>query len=64
MYVKEVSIAGIVILEVVALLHGINGTALTLVVALIAGIAGYELKVYRNRGKGDVYDEQPEESQE
>ena len=50
MYVKEIAIGGIVVLEIIALLNGINGTVLTLVVAIIAGIAGYEFKLYRNKG--------------
>ena len=43
MYVKEVGIAGIVILEGIALAQGINGVLLTMVIGTIAGIAGYQL---------------------
>lgn len=45
-YIKEVAIAGIVILEAIALYMGINGVVLTMVVGLIAGIAGYKLSDY------------------
>lgn len=36
-------IAGLVILEVVALMNGINGTMYSLVIAAIAGLAGWAL---------------------
>ena len=64
MYVKEVSILGIVLLEVVALMQGINGILLTTVIAVIAGIAGYEFRIYRNRGDKDELYNLPEELQE
>ena len=35
------AIIGLVILEVVALFNGINGTLLTLVIGVIAGLAGW-----------------------
>jgi len=35
------AILGITIIEVIALLKGINGTLLTIVVGIIAGIGGY-----------------------
>jgi len=41
------AIMGIVILDVVALLNGIDGTLLLACAAGIAGIAGYELKTVR-----------------
>lgn len=44
-YTKEVAIAGIVILEGIALYQGINGTALAAVIAVIAGLAGYSVGV-------------------
>ena len=43
-YIREVAIAGIVVLEAIALLQGIDGTLLSMVIATIAGIAGYTLK--------------------
>jgi len=46
-YVREVAIAGIVILEVIALVKGIDGQILSLVIATIAGIAGYTLRKVR-----------------
>ena len=41
MYVKEVAIAGIVILEGIALVQGIDGAFLLPIVCIISGIAGY-----------------------
>jgi len=46
-YIREVAIAGIVILESVALMKGIDGQVLSLVIATIAGIAGYTLRRVR-----------------
>jgi len=49
---KEViiaAIAGLTLIEIVALFNGINGTLMTLVVGAIAGLAGWtapQLKVY------------------
>ena len=45
------AIAGIVILESVALFNGINGTQLTLAMAAIAGLGGYGLSEVQNRLK-------------
>ena len=41
MYVKEVAIAGIVMLESIALLTGVDGALLLPIVCVISGIAGY-----------------------
>ena len=46
-YIREVAIAGIVILEAIALCKGIDGQILSLVIATIAGIAGYTLRRVR-----------------
>jgi len=46
-YIKEVAIAGIVILEAIALYKGIDGQILSLVIATIAGVAGYTLRKVR-----------------
>jgi len=46
-YVREVAIAGIVLLESIALYKGIDGQVLSLVIATIAGIAGYTLRKIR-----------------
>jgi len=46
-YIREVAIAGIVILEAIALYKGIDGQILSLVIATIAGIAGYTLRRVR-----------------
>ena len=43
-YIREVAIAGIVVLEAIALLQGIDGALLSMVIATIAGRAGYTLK--------------------
>jgi len=46
-YIREVAIAGIVVLEAIALMKGIDGQILSLVIATIAGIAGYTLRRVR-----------------
>jgi len=46
-YIREIAIAGIVILEAIALMKGIDGQVLSLVIATIAGIAGYTLRKIR-----------------
>lgn len=43
--VKLASIAGITILEAIALIKGIDGALLATVFALLGGIAGYQVKV-------------------
>jgi len=45
--IREVAVAGIVILESIALMKGIDGQLLSLVIATIAGIAGYTLRRVR-----------------
>ena len=42
---------GIVILEAIALLKGVNGTAFSLVIAALAGLGGYEIRVFQTRKK-------------
>ena len=44
-----VAILGITILDSVALLNGIDGTVLSLSIAGIAGIGGYEIGNLKNR---------------
>jgi len=46
-YIREVAIVGIVILEAIALCKGIDGQIFSLVIATIAGIAGYALRRIR-----------------
>jgi len=46
-YIREVAIMGIVVLEAIALYKGIDGQVLSLVIATIAGIAGYTLRKIR-----------------
>lgn len=43
----SVALICITTIEIYALSLGIDGTALSLVVAAIAGIVGYEIKAYR-----------------
>lgn len=47
--VAMVCIAG---LEALAIVKGINGAVLGIVIAAIAGLGGYEIKVLRDRKKG------------
>jgi len=47
--VTVVAIAGIVYLERLALLMGIDGAMLAVAVAVIGGLAGYELRGWRSR---------------
>ena len=46
------AIAGIVILDSVALMNGINGTLLLIAVVAIAGLGGYELRGIAEMLKG------------
>lgn len=48
-----IAIICIAALEVIAIAQGINGAAIGIAVAAIAGLGGYELKVLRDRRKGD-----------
>lgn len=47
--VAMICIAG---LEALAIVKGINGAVLGIVIAAIAGLGGYEIKVLRDRKKG------------
>uniref|UniRef100_A0A6M3XSI6 Uncharacterized protein n=1 Tax=viral metagenome TaxID=1070528 RepID=A0A6M3XSI6_9ZZZZ len=47
------AMAAIVILEAIALLKGIDGAIFGIAIAAIAGLGGYEVKVLRNKVKGD-----------
>lgn len=42
----------IVILEVVALIQGVNGAVFGIVIAALAGLGGYEIKVLKDKIKG------------
>ena len=48
-----VAITGIVVLDAVALMNGINGTLFTLAMIAIAGLAGYEIQDVLKYFKGD-----------
>ena len=39
----------ITVLEGIAISKGMNGTTLALVIAVLAGLGGYEIKVFRNK---------------
>ncbi len=43
-WVVIIAILGLSVIEVVALLKGINGQLMALIVAVIAGLAGYNIK--------------------
>ena len=42
----------IVTLEVVALIQGVNGAVFGIVIAALAGLGGYEIKVLKDKIKG------------
>jgi len=48
-----VAMVCITLLEVVALLQGINGAVFGIVIAALAGLGGYEIRAWKNR-KGGV----------
>lgn len=47
--VAMICIAG---LEALALVQGVDGTVFALVIAALAGLGGYELKILRDKRKG------------
>lgn len=47
-----VAMALIAALEVVALLRGIDGAVFGFVIAALAGLGGYEIKVLKDKAKG------------
>lgn len=47
-----VAMVCIAFLEVVAMLNGINGAVFGIVIAALAGLGGYEIKVLRDRKRG------------
>ena len=49
--VPSIAILGIVVIEIVALVNGINGTALAGSMVIIGGIGGYEAKAIRDHYK-------------
>lgn len=51
METKNVAIAGLVVLESISLLKGIDGAFLLPIVWIIAGVAGYEFGVLKERRK-------------
>ena len=46
------AMACITLLEVVALCQGINGAVFGIVIAALAGLGGYEIKVLKDKSKG------------
>jgi len=49
--VPIVAILAVVALEIYALAQGINGTALSWSIAIVAGLGGYNVKIFRDRTK-------------
>jgi len=47
-----VAMGCITLLEVVALCQGINGAVFGIVIASLAGLGGYELKILKDKAKG------------
>jgi len=47
-----VAIVCIAVLEIMALIKGVNGATFGLVVAALAGLGGYEAKILRDKLKG------------
>lgn len=47
--VAMICIAG---LEALAIVRGVDGAVLGIVIAALAGLGGYELKVFRDKSKG------------
>ena len=45
-YTKEIAIAGIVILEGIALWKGIDGACLSTVIGVLGSVLGFSFKVY------------------
>lgn len=48
-HLKEIAIAGIILIEAIALWKEMDGATLSLVIAAIAGIAGYELRICKEK---------------
>jgi hypothetical protein len=46
------AMVGIVILESIALLKGIDGAVFGIVIAALAGLGGYQVKVFKNKING------------
>lgn len=51
MYTKTVAIAGLVVLESIALIKGVDGAFLLPIACIIAGIAGYEFRIFKEKKK-------------
>lgn len=56
--VIPLAIISLLILELVALLKGVNGTLFSLVVAVIGGLAGYKIKEKKEEIK-NIFKSQP-----
>ena len=48
-YTKEIAIAGIIIVEITALLLGHNGVILAGVISILAYVAGFEVRMIKER---------------
>jgi len=51
-HLKEVAIAGLVVLEAIAICKGFDGVGFSLVVAGVAGIAGFKISDYVREVRG------------
>jgi len=49
MHEREIAIAGIVVLESIALVKGIDGAFLLPAACIIAGLAGYEIGMFKEK---------------
>lgn len=63
-HVKELSILGIVTLDLYAISQGIDGVLLLTVLSLLAGIAGHEFRIYREGGRKKIVYYPPDELME
>ena len=49
METKNVAIVGVVALAIAAITHGFNGVVIASSMALVAGLGGYEIRVFREK---------------
>ena len=47
-----IAMLSIVVLEAIALLKGVDGAVFGIVIAALAGLGGYELKIFKDKAKG------------
>lgn len=49
MKTKNVAIAGVVALACAAIMHGLDGVVIASAMAIVAGLGGYEVRVFREK---------------